>query len=238
MFIDTPGFHQSRKKINTYMTDLVSSALSEVDVVLYVADGTREAGEEERTIQEAVRACARPRVLCVNKRDTPGPAWNSVVAAVAATFPAEPVLQISGLAAQGLEDLRSALFAAAEEGDRMYPEDYYTDQTPEFRVSEIVREKAMLQTREEVPHALYVRIEDLEMREGGALLWARGFICVERESQKGIVVGREGERIKSILRDAEAELSGIFPCRVKLDIRVKVDREWRRRDPLLKKLIR
>jgi len=81
-------------------------------------------------------------------------------------------------------------------------------------------------------------MEDLEMRDDGATLWARGFICVERESQKGIVVGRGGERIKSIVRDAERELSEIFPYRVKLDLRVKVDRDWRTRDPLLRKMIR
>jgi len=94
-----------------------------------------------------------------------------------------------------------------------------------------------LSTREEIPHAVYVRIEDLEMRDEGATLWARGFICVERESQKGILVGRGGEKIKGIVRDAEADLCEIFPWSVKLDIRVKVDREWRKRDPLLRKLI-
>ena len=237
VFIDTPGFHLSRKKINVHMTDLVSAVLSEVDVVLYVVDGTREAGEEERSIQETVRASGRPLVVCVNKRDLSGPAWNGVLSAVAAALPGHGVLEISAQAAEGLAELKDALFAAAPEGEQMYPEDFYTDQTPEFRVAEIIREKAMLATREEVPHSLYVRIEDLEMRKGGALLWARGFICVERESQKGIVVGREGERIKAIVREAERELCEIFPYGVKLDIRVKVDREWRRRDPLLKKLI-
>ncbi len=120
----------------------------------------------------------------------------------------------------------------------MYPPDYYTDQQPDFRIAEIVREKAMLATREEVPHALYVRMEDLEMRDEGRTLWARGFICVERESQKGIMVGRAGERIKAIVRDAERELSEIFPYAVRLDLRVKVDRDWRKRDPLLRKMIR
>ncbi len=237
VFIDTPGFHLSRRKINVYMTDLVAAVLSEVDVVLYVVDGTRETGEEERSIQEAVRACGKPLVPAVNKKDVAGAAWNAVFAAVSAAFPAARALPISALTSGGLEELKNALFTASPEGDQLYPEDYYTDQTPEFRVSEIIREKATLATREEVPHALYVRIEDLEMREGGALLWARGFICVERESQKGIVVGREGERIKSIVRESERELCEIFPYRVKLDIRVKVDREWRRRDPLLRKLI-
>ena len=119
----------------------------------------------------------------------------------------------------------------------MYPADYYTDQTPDFRIAEIIREKAIAHTRQEVPHALYVRMEDLEMRDDGATLWARGFILVERESQMGILVGKAGAMIRTIVQEAEAEAREIFPWDVKLDIRVKVDRDWRKRDPLLKKLI-
>jgi GTPase len=238
VFIDTPGYHLSQKKLNTYMTDLVSATLSEVDIVLYVVDGTRETGDEERAIQQAVRSASRPLVTCMNKHDAPGPNWQGIRTALTDALPGAQILEISALTSDGLSALKDSLFFAAPEGDQMYPEDYYTDQTPEFRISEIVREKATLQTREEVPHSLYVRIEDLEMRDDGATLWARGFVCVERESQKGIVVGRAGERIKSIVREAEVELSDIFPYAVKLDMRVKVDREWRKRDPLLKKLIR
>jgi len=238
VFIDTPGFHLSQKKLNTYMSDLVSSTLSEVDVVLYVVDGTREAGDEERAVQHVVRRASRPTVICMNKHDAPGPGWPAARASVAEAFPAMLPVEVSALTGNGLSALKDLLYAAAPEGDQMYPEDYYTDQTPEFRIAEIVREKAILQTREEVPHSLYVRIEDLEMRDDGATLWARGFVCVERESQKGIVVGRAGEKIKTIVREAEAELSEIFPYAVRLDMRVRVDHEWRKRDPLLKKLIR
>ncbi len=237
VFIDTPGMHRSEKKINQYMAKLVSSTLSEVDAVLYVVDGTREPGDEERMIQEALRIIARPLVACINKVDDRGMFWAEVRRVLSEAFPQAPVHEISALRGEGLENLRAALFAASPEGEQLYPPDYYTDQPPEFRISEIIREKAMRQTREEVPHALYVRIEDVEIRGGGSTLWARGFICVERESQKGIVVGRAGERIHAIVREAEAELSEIFPQTVKLDLRVKVDREWRKRDPLLRKLI-
>jgi GTP-binding protein Era len=238
VFIDTPGFHLSEKKLNRYMTDLVSATLSEVDIVLYVVDGSRETGDEERAIQDAVRRAARPLVVCMNKLDAPGDGWAAARTSVIDALPGTAVQEISARSGAALDLLKDALFAAAEEGDQLYPEDYYTDQTPEFRVAEIVREKAILQTREEVPHSLYVRIEDLEMHDDGATMWARGFLCVERESQKGIVVGRGGEKIKAIVRDAERELCEIFPWNVKLDIRVKVDRDWRKRDPLLKNLIR
>jgi GTPase len=236
VFIDTPGFHLSEKKLNRYMTDLVTSALAEVEVVLYVVDGTRPAGEEERALQAALRAAGRPLVVCVSKSDSAD--WAPDLEALAGSLPGTLPLVVSARNGSGLDALKAALFALCPEGDQMYPEDYYTDQTPEFRIAEIVREKAMLQTRDEVPHSIYVRMEDLEMRDEGATLWARGFICVERESQQGILVGRGGERIKAIVRDAQRELADLFPWDVKLDIRVKVDRDWRKRDPLLKKMIR
>lgn len=237
VFIDTPGFHLSEKKINRYMTDLVSSALEEVDFSLYVADGSRAWGEEEHAILEAVRATGKPVVACLNKKDSAASGWEAARRTLAEAFPGQPPLEISAKTGEGLEPLRVRLFALCPDGEQLYPPDYYTDQTPDFRVAEVLREKVFLSTREEVPHAVYVRIEDLEMRDEGTTLWARGFICVERESQKGILVGRGGEKIKGIVRDAQAELSEIFPWSVKLDIRVKVDREWRKRDPLLRKLI-
>jgi GTP-binding protein Era len=177
-------------------------------------------------------------VACLNKSDASGAAWDEVRTAIVESLPGVPLIEISALRGAGLETLRARLFSVSPDGEQLYPPDYYTDQTPDFRISEIVREKAMLLTREEVPHSLYVRMEDLEMRDEGATLWARGFICVERESQKGILVGRGGERIKAITRQAEEELSEIFPYAVKLDLRVKVDHEWRKRDPLLRKMIR
>ena len=160
----------------------------------------------------AADRCTAPGGVHEQARLPAAPSGPTCARMLGAVFPAGARCARSPrCSGEGLDVLKEALFAAAPEGDQLYPKDYYTDQTPDFRISEIVREKAMLQTREEVPHSLYVRIEDLEMRDDGATLWARGFICVERESQKGIVVGREGERIKSIVRDAERELSEIFP---------------------------
>jgi len=238
VFIDTPGFHLSTRKINTYMTGIVSSTLEEVDIVLYVVDGSRASGEEEKAISEAVRATGKPTVICLNKKDAADDVWALVRASACSFLTGAPSFDVSARTGDGLDALREKLIQLSPDGEQMYPPDYYTDQTPEFRISEIVREKVTLGTREEVPHAVYVRIEDVEMRDDGQTLWARGFICVERESQKGIIVGRGGDKIRQIIRDSEAELSEIFPWAVKLDMRVKVDRQWRKRDPLLKKMIR
>ena len=211
VFIDTPGFHLSTKKINTYMTGIVSSTLGEVDIILYVVDGSRASGEEEKAISEAVRAARKPTVICLNKKDVAGEVWAQVREGACGFLPDAAPFEVSASAGTGLEALREKLIQLSPDGEQMYPPDYYTDQTPEFRISEIVREKVTLGTREEVPHSVYVRIEDVEMHDEGETLWARGFICVERESQKGIIVGRAGDKIRQIVHDSEAELSEDLP---------------------------
>jgi GTP-binding protein Era len=236
--MDTPGFHLSEKKFNKYLTDLVSVTLRDADIVLYIVDGTRSVGEEERTLLEKLRLAAKPCLVAINKIDNRDRAWKEVRRSIGEALPGIPVHEVSALKGDGVDSLASALFALAPEGDQLYPEEYYTDQDPEFRISEIVREKAIAHTRAELPHALYVRLEDSSMGDNGERLYVRGFILVERESQKGIVVGQGGEKIKAIVREAEQELREIFPYEVVLDVRVKVDSNWRKRDPLLKRMIR
>jgi GTP-binding protein Era len=237
VFIDTPGFHLSEKKLNRYLSDLVSRTLSEVDEALYLVDGSREFGAEEKALLEVLRRAAKPAIICLNKKDSAGSFWSSVRERIASELPETPIVEASALTGEGVEEIRDRLFTLAPDGELMYPPDFYTDQSPDFRISEIVREKAIALTRQEVPHSLYVRMEDLEMRDDGATLWARGFLFVERESQKGILVGKSGDKIKAIVREAEKELAEIFPYTVKLDMRVKVDHEWRKKDPLLRRLI-
>ena len=119
VFIDTPGFHLSQKKLNRYMTDLVSATLSEVDIVLYVVDGTRETGDEERAIQKAIRGASRPLVTCMNKHDAPGPNWQAIRTAAADALPGAQILEISARTGGGLATLKDSLFSAAPEGDQM-----------------------------------------------------------------------------------------------------------------------
>ena len=238
VFMDTPGFHLSEKKFNRYLTDLVSVTLGDADIVLYLVDGTRSVGAEERALLQKLRLTAKPCIIAINKSDSRDRTWKEVRVAISEALPGIPVHEVSALKGDGVDDLASALLGLAPEGDQLYPEEYYTDQDPPFRISEIIREKAIAHTRAELPHALYVRLEDLEMSDGGERLHVRGFILVERESQKGIVVGRGGEKIKAIVREAEQELREIFPYEVSLDVRVKVDADWRKREPLLKRMIR
>jgi GTP-binding protein Era len=238
VFLDTPGFHASDRKFNLYMKELVTSALDEVDLVLYVVDAARPTGDEERAVMELLKAFSGKTVIALNKIDAGRARTVQTEAMLAAEFPGTRIVKTSAVTGEGVDTLVGVLLEAAPEGDLLYPEEIYTDQDPEFRVSEIIREKAFLEVRQEVPHSLYVEVSDMEMREREQLLWIRAFITVERESQKGILVGKGGEKIREIRVSAQRELNEIFPYRVHLDLRVKVNPRWRRDDRLLRKLVR
>ena len=124
------------------------------------------------------------------------------------------------------------------EGDALYPEEFYTDQEVDFRIAEIVREQAIMRLRDELPHAIYVEISDMEWRRDGKELWVRAFLCVEKESQKGMVIGKGAEMIKTIRIESIKMLRKIFPYRVDLDLQVKVNKNWRQKDQVLRKLLK
>ena len=169
--------------------------------------------------------------------------WSSVVLPTRATAQAPlapaahprdrsraPVAQPVGLA-----QLLDLVFAALPEGEAWYPDEYYTDQPPQFRIAEIVRERAILRTRQEVPHALYVEVADLEQTD--KKIWARVFLSVERTSQQGILVGKKGATVTAIREEAEAILNTLFSVPVRLSLQVKVRPKWRRDDATLQRLI-
>ena len=238
VFVDTPGFHASERKMNLRLRGLALQTLGEVDLALYIVDVTRPPGEEEHGLMAALAPHQDRLVVALNKTDLTPNQSAAAELELRREFRAPRLYPVSALAGSGLEALLAALWQLAPEGEAFYPPDYYTDQTPEFRIAEIVREKAIRDLREEVPHALYVHIEDLEMRRENTELWARAAIYVERDSQKGILVGRGGERIRAVARDAEAELTELFPYAVKIDLRVKVRPKWRHDENLLARLIR
>ena len=240
VFVDTPGRHVSEKKLNKKLMDVGVRALEEAELVLYVLDATREAGEEERNIASLLARAAASMVIAVNKTDAKGADVARARKFIAEAIPALPegrVLEISALNKTGLDPLLTLLFSLAPEGEAMYPEDYYTDQEVDFRIAELIREKAMNRLSEELPHALYVEVADTEFRNDGTRLWVRAFIIVERESQKGIVVGKGGTMIKAIRQAAQKDMDRIFDWKTELDLRVKVGKDWRQSDHTLKRLI-
>jgi GTP-binding protein Era len=244
VFVDTPGRHESEKKLNKKLMEVSVRAAQEADLVLYLLDASRLPGDEEEAIAGDLAPLAGEKlVAAVNKMDAKGADFDALRSFIALRLPDLPesrIFKISALNNEGTEELLACLFGMAGEGEALYPEEYYTDQDLSFRIGEIIREKAINRLRQELPHSLYVDVADTELRNTGAektRLWVRAFIIVERESQKGIVVGKGGEMIKAIRREAQKDLNRILDWKVELDLRVKSSKDWRHNDRALRRLI-
>ncbi len=237
VFVDTPGFHTSGKRLNLHLKELVISSLAEVDLILYMVDATRPPKDEEELLLKTVGDHQEKSIAAINKIDIGGEGVSAVRGFLETRLDPGRIFEISAINETGLNELATALFNMAPEGEIMYPGDLYTDQSPDFRAAEIIREKAINRMRQEVPHAIFATIEDMETSDDGSTLWIRASLNVERESQKGIVVGKGGKMIREIRLAAQRELREIFPYDVDLDLRVKVVRDWRKREGLLRKLI-
>jgi len=240
VFIDTPGRHASEKKMNKKLMEVSSRALQEGDLVLYVLDASRAPGAEEEEIASLIAPLADKALIAVNKMDVKGADLNRAKDFILQKLPAlneERIFAVSAETGAGIEELLAALYSCAPQGQPLYDEEYYTDQDTEFRISEIIREQAINRLRQELPHSLYVSIEDMEFKNEGRELWVRAFIIVERESQKGMVVGKGGEMIKAIRLASLKNLKNIFDWKIDLDLRVKTGKDWRQKDHTLKKII-
>jgi GTP-binding protein Era len=240
VFVDTPGRHGSERKLNRKLMEVSDRALGETDLALYVLDASRAPGPEEEAVAERLKPLTARTLAAVNKTDVPGADFERTRDFLRARLPGldeSRCFKISALKNQGTEDLLRGLFDLAEPGTPMYPDEYYTDQDLNFRIAELIREKAINRLREELPHSLYVEVADAELSEDGGRLWVRAFIITERESQKGMVVGKGGGMIKAIREAAQKDLNRIFDWKVDLDLRVKTARDWRHNDRVLRRLI-
>ncbi|MDR0447757.1 MAG: GTPase Era [Treponema sp.] len=247
VLVDTPGIHRSEKKFNRRLADTAFHAAVESDLILYVLDVSRAPGPEEETIAQTIRGYQTPIVAVLNKMDLPSADFGQTKDFLKSQFAVfdescfneSRIVPISAQKNEGLENLLSVLFNLAPAGDPFYPEEYYTDQEMDFRIAEIIRGAALPFLRQELPHAVYVEVADRELRENGGIqrLWVRAFIMCERESQKGMIVGKGGTVIKAIGLSARKELNRIFDWKVDLDLRVKTGKDWRHNDHVLKKLL-
>jgi GTP-binding protein Era len=237
VFLDTPGYYACEKKINLLLQHVMKESLEEVDLVLYLVDLSRSAGVEEQALIDIVKPHSAKLAVVFNKIDLESSHRSETVSLFENALGALPSCRVCALTGEGREELLKLLFGLSPEGEILYPREFYTDQEPAFRIAEIVRERVIANTREEIPHAVYVEIADMEMNAENTQLWVRGFICVERESQKGIVIGEKGSKIRAIMDEARAIVREIFPYAVALDFRVRVRPRWRRDDLLLKRLI-
>jgi GTPase len=227
VFVDTPGRHKSEKKFNIKLSEISAKAVEDSDLVLYVLDSTRPPGPEEIEIATLLAPYSGRTIAAINKIDDKNADPARAREFISQYLPEQGLRcrEVSAKTGDGIEPLLEALYAMAPEGEAFYDAEYYTDQEVDFRIAEIIREKAINRLRDEIPHALRVEIADAQFDEnaenGRGKLWVRAFIIVERESQKGIVVGKGGLMIRAIRLAALKELDRIFEWKIELDLRVK-----------------
>jgi GTP-binding protein Era len=237
VFVDTPGVHKPIHRLNVRMVDTALQALREVDVVVAVVDASEPPGGGDRYVMELVRQVKVPRVLALNKVDLVGkPDLLPIIERYDRTVGFADIVPISAQTGDNIERLESVLLAHLPEGERLYPDDYLTDQPERFFVAELVREQVLQHTHAELPFASAVVVDRFEEPDEKGLLRLFCTILVDRESQKPIVVGRGGTMIKAIGSAARVELERFFDARVFLDLRVKVRADWREDERLLDQL--
>ena len=240
IFIDTPGYHDSEKKLNLRLRNVTESQLDGIDAVLYVIDSTRSAGEEEVHTAALLKEIQKQVVVAINKIDLPQSKPEAVRKFISENLPEIPgerILEISAEKDTGINEVLKAIYDISPEGQPMYNEELYTDQNLTFRICEVIRGEAINRLSDEIPHAVYVDVADVEHRNEGKKLWIRAFLCVERDSQKGIVIGKGAQKIKEIRLAATKQLNKIYLQKIDLDLQVKVDKNWRQKDHTLNKLI-
>lgn len=240
IFIDTPGYHDSEKKLNLRLREVTENQLDGIDAVLYVIDSTRTTGEEEVHTSALIKGIQKQVIVAINKTDLPQSkplAIRKFIKENLSEIPEERIFEISAEKDTGINEVLKAIYDICPEGKPMYDEELYTDQDLTFRICEVIRGAAINRLKDEIPHAVYVDVADVEHRNEGKKLWIRAFLCVERDSQKGIVIGKGASMIKQIRMAAMKKLNEIYLQKIDLDLQVKVDKNWRQRDYTLNKLI-
>lgn len=240
VFVDTPGYHESSKKMNLKMRAIVADQLENADSILYVIDSTRPCGDEEKLITLLLKGHEEKTVAAINKTDEAGSNPRSARDFLSKELPGlseKNIFEISAKNDEGIDDVLRALYALAPVAPHLYPEEFYTDQEVDFRIAEVIREQAINRLDQEIPHCVYVQIADMEMRSP-TKMWCRAFLCVEKESQKGIVIGKGAQMIKTIRVESIKQLRKIFDYKIDLDLQVKVDKNWRQNDLRLNKLLK
>ena len=230
MFIDTPGLHRGQKRaLNRAMNRAASSSMTDADIVVTVFEAMQWHDEDQDVLDRAVES-GRPLIAVVSKVDKvqPRSALMPYLQALSARAKFVEIIPVSSPRGTNLETLRSSLIERLPEGPPLFPEEQLSDKGERFQVAEIIREKFMLRLRDEIPYGLTVEVEAME--SAGSLRRIAAVVWLERDSQKGIVIGKGGAQLKACGSAARQDLEQHFGCRVHLDLRVKVKENWADRE--------
>ena len=239
VFLDTPGIHKPRNKLGGYMNDMVSSTLNEVDVVPFLVDSVPEKGPGDKYITDRLSAIDTPKILLINKIDLFSPEdYLHTYEYYRDLGIFEEIIGVCAKDGANVPDVLAAVKELAPEGPQYFPEDMVTDQPERFLTAEIIREKLLMYLEEEVPHGVAVEIESFEegqeTKSGKALVNIGAVIYCERKSHKGIIIGKNGRKLKGVGKAAREEIEVLLGARVYLELWVKIKERWRDDDIALK----
>ena len=238
IFIDTPGIHKPQHLLGEYMTNIAINILKDVDVILFLIDASKTIGTGDMFVMDRINENSnKPKILLVNKVDLISDEQKEEklkeIEEKLGKF--DKIIFASAMYSFGIAQLLEALDPYLEEGVKYYPDDMYTDMSTYRIITEIVREKILLKTRDEIPHSVAVEIIDVERNEGKKDKFNIN-IYVERDSQKGIIIGKNGKMLKDIGMEARQEIEDLLGEKIYLGLWVKVKDDWRKKKPFLKEL--
>lgn len=237
VFIDTPGIHQARSRLNKYMVEVALSSLREVDLVLFLVEANQRPGEQEQEIIDVLAGATAPVFLVINKLDlTEKGVLLERIAAYKDRYPFREIVPVSAGTGDGVEHLVELVRDALPEGPVYFPDDILTDVPERFIAAEIIREKVFRLTRDEIPYATAVEVDSFKEREDGGLVSIAATITVERDSQKGIIIGKKGAMLKKIGSAARVEIEKLLNTKVFLELFVRVRKDWSEDERMLKEL--
>jgi GTP-binding protein Era len=235
VFVDTPGLHKPRNALGERLNRLVYGSLADADAALFVLDATQQVGPGDRLIAERLSAAKVPVVVAVNKVDAASREQVASQLAEAGEWDFVAYAPVSALHGEGLQAVVEELVPILPDGPFFFPPDMTTDQPDALLAAELIREKYLARLREELPHSLAVVVDELETRDNG-VVYVAATVYVERDSQKGMVIGKAGTLIRTVGAEARQELEAFFAAKVFVDIRVKVEKDWQRSDQLLDRM--
>jgi len=236
VFVDTPGIHRPLHRMNVRMVDSAIDTIREVDLLAFVVDASAKPGKGDRFVLDVVKRAKIPVVLVLTKIDLiKKTTLLPLIDAYRREHDFKAIVPVSAITGDGVDVLERALLANLPEGEALYPDDYLTDQPERVMAAELIREKLLLHTHDELPFTTAVVIDQFE-RPSAGLLRLYATIVVDQESHKPIVLGRRGEMIKRIGTEAREELERMFETKVFLDLHVKVKSDWRDDERLLDEL--
>ncbi|WLV79352.1 GTPase Era [Lacticaseibacillus parahuelsenbergensis] len=236
VFVDTPGIHKPKNELDDYMDKAALSTLNQVDAILFMVAADEQKGAGDAYIMRQLAEVKKPVYLILNKIDLVKPDdLLPLIESYQHDYDFAQVFPISATMGNNVDDLLTSLTAALPVGPQYYPEDQLTDHPEYFVVGELIREKVLELTRDEVPHATAVQVERMKDREGSKLQ-IEAYIIVERDSQKGIIIGRGGQMLKQIGIRARRDIENLLGDKVNLKLWVRVQKNWRDNNAYLKSL--